>query len=87
MEIEFDESKNAKNIEQHGLSFEQVKSLDWENALVVEDNRKDYGEVRFRAFIQDFNENYYSVAFTIRGENSRIISFRKARQKERKYYV
>ena len=49
MEIEFNPQKNARNIDERGLSFEQVREFDFETALYVVDDRHDYGETRIRA--------------------------------------
>lgn len=86
MKIEFDPAKNTKNIEDHGLDFNDVFSLDWDNATVREDSRKDYGETRYRAFVYGQDNKPYSVAFTLRDGVVRVISFRRAREKERRLY-
>lgn len=86
MEIEYDPSKNRQNRETHGLDFEDVPHLLWDDALVIEDTRQDYGEKRYRAFVRDKEQTAFSVAFTIRGSSLRIISFRRAHEKERKRY-
>ena len=86
MEIEFDPAKNQRNQESHGLNFEDVPDLNWSDAVIIEDTRKDYGETRYRAFLRDEDNTPYSVAFTQRGGAFRIISFRRAHEKERKYY-
>ena len=46
----FDPAKNATNIATRGLSFERVAEFDWSEALLVDDNRRDYGERRVRVF-------------------------------------
>ena len=51
MRIEYDPVKTARNIEKHGLSFDEVAFLDWPGAIVTQDSRKDYGEIRWAAFI------------------------------------
>jgi len=48
MRFTFDPAKNAKNIAERGLSFALAAELDWEAALIVEDARHDYGELRLR---------------------------------------
>jgi uncharacterized protein (DUF4415 family) len=48
MRITFDPNKNARNIVERSLSFERVADLDWETAVAVEDDRRDYGERRLR---------------------------------------
>lgn len=62
MKIEFDSAKNAKNIQEHGLSFEQVAEFDFKTAQFTIDDRCDYGEVRYRAlgFIE---QRLYAVVF------------------------
>ena len=35
------------NTAERGLSFERVREIRWETALVWEDDRRDYGEKRF----------------------------------------
>jgi uncharacterized protein len=49
MAIAFDPRKSAKNIEERGLSFELAHSMEWETALIIVDDRKDYGETRCRS--------------------------------------
>jgi len=85
MDIIFDPAKNRANFEKHGLDFIDVVHLDWENALVKEDGRHDYGEIRIKAFLEK-DEKFYVVVFTLRNEKIRVISFRRARPKERGYF-
>lgn len=88
MDINYDPTKRASNIQKHGLDFADVEFLDWDNAMVIPDTRKDYGENRYRAFIyDDFGRGPYSVAFTMNNDVMRVISFRRAHAKERKIYA
>jgi hypothetical protein len=48
---------------------------------VVLDDRRDYGEVRYRAFGQIGGKGHM-IAYTLRGENVRLISFRRAHDRE-----
>jgi len=48
VEITYDAAKNARNVEERGLSFELVHAFDFQTALFVVDDRKEYGEVRYR---------------------------------------
>ena len=86
MNIEYDENKNRENIAKHGLSFQEAQQLDWESALIIEDNRQDYGEKRFRAMALLGNRLTVFV-FTLRQNNIRAISFRKANKREINQYV
>jgi len=59
--------------------------MDWQQAVIVEDTRKDYGERRFRAFGM-IGERLFAVVFTPRADVMHIISFRKANKREVKQY-
>ena len=86
MKLEFDPQKNARNIRDRGLSFEDVPLLDWENAWVEQDARRDYGEDRYVAYACRENR-LYIVCFTFRADVLRILSYRKANRREEKRYA
>ena len=86
MKITYDPNKNALNIQKHGLSFEDVIYLDWDNALCWQDIRFDYGEMRFSALVP-LNGRLHFVAYTDREDGRRIITFRKTNDREKKYYA
>jgi uncharacterized DUF497 family protein len=79
--IEFDDAKDAANIAKHGVSLALAAELDLDTAVVVEDDRQDYGEVRFNAYGL-IDGDLFALTFTLRGSNVRAISLRRARQKE-----
>ena len=83
MKIEFDAAKNEHNIRERGLSFELAAEFDWENALVVPSDRK--GETRYFA-LGLIGSRLHALAFTKRGQNLRVISLRRANEKEVKRY-
>lgn len=76
MEIIYDESKNLSNIKKHGASFEEVKSLDWDSLIVMEDIRQNYDEQRFIGYAIKDN-HLYCIVYTMRHDLMRVISFRK----------
>ncbi len=82
---EWDETKRKTNLSKHGVDFAAVEFFVWEEALVIPDNRKNYGETRFLAF-GPIGDRLYCVAFSVRGENIRIISLRKANSREVEIY-
>ena len=86
MRLGYDPRKNAWNIRERGLSFDDVALLDWHTAVVRQDRRKDYGEDRFQALVEGADRKPYVVVFTMRDETMWIISFRRARERERKGY-
>lgn len=85
MKIEFDPAKNERNIRERDLPFDMAADFDWETALVVEDDRRDYGECRFRA-LGYIGARLYALVFTPRKGGIRVISLRKANQREVKSY-
>ena len=86
MKFEWDENKNNRNINKHGLSFTTGKDIfDDENRIDFPDNRKDYKEER-RITIGKIFEVLHTVIYTMRDNVIRIISVRRSKQKERKLY-
>ena len=66
MKIDYDPDKNVKNIEERGLSFEVAEKFNFESALVWQDIRNDYGELRFNA-LGYINNRLYHMTFTPHG--------------------
>jgi uncharacterized DUF497 family protein len=84
--FEWDEQKNGANIEKYGVAFDDVIPVFFnEEALVVQDDRKDYGEDRF-IILCPLNGRMLHVTYTIRGAAVRIISARRANNRERRSY-
>lgn len=84
MDLEFDAEKDAANRAKHGVSL--ADAVKFEMLAVLEDDRFDYGEQRYRAWGM-IDGVYFALAFTIRGEKIRPISLRRAHAKEIKRYV
>ena len=85
MEIEWDPDKDAENLAKHGLSLSGSVSFEMSEAVVEVDDRYDYRETRFRAFGR-IDALGYCLAFTYRGTVTRVISFRRAHEKEMRRY-
>ena len=49
MHIEFDANKNDTNIRDPGLSLERATDFDFDSAIIKQDMRKAYPEVRYVA--------------------------------------
>lgn len=84
-DYEWDEGKRAANLEKHGLDFAEVESYDLLRAVVVADRRRDYGEDRYRAYLRIGGAGR-ALSFTWRGQRIRVISLRRAREREMKRY-
>ena len=85
MKVICDAAKNAINKKKHGVSLTDAELIDWEAALIWQDTRRDYGELRMIA-LAPINERLYCVVYVDRGDDRRIISLRKANQREFDFY-
>ena len=85
MKYDFDPAKSAKNVRERGLPFEAAAGFDLGTANIIVDRRRDYGEVRFIAtgFI---GTRLHVLCYTRIEGGIRVISLRKANQRERKKY-
>jgi uncharacterized DUF497 family protein len=85
MAIEWDIKKNQINIEKHGIDFVDANKI-FENPILTKiDDRIDYKEKRWIG-IGKLEQVIVVLVYTIRGNNIRIISIRKANKIERKIY-
>ena len=66
MRIVFDPQKDESNFSKHGVSLALAAELDWDDALVWLDDRREYGEMRMIALAPKSTILYY-VAFVDRG--------------------
>jgi len=84
MDLEFDAEKDAANRAKHGVSL--ADAVSFEMLAVLEDDRFDYGEQRYRAWGL-IDGVFFALAFTVRGGKIRPISLRRAHAREIKRYV
>ena len=68
------------------VSLAEAESFEWDTTVVVEDVRQAYGETRMidTGYIGD---RLYVVVFVDRGNTRRVISLRKANEREVKRYA
>jgi uncharacterized DUF497 family protein len=81
VEITFDPSKNARNISERQLPFTKAAEIKWESAVFKEDVRKNYPERRYIA-IAYLDKRLHVLCFSETDLGIRVISFRKANQRE-----
>jgi uncharacterized DUF497 family protein len=82
--VQWDARKNAENIRQRNLSFARVEELI--DVHVALDTRKPYGEVRY--IVTGWLDGRLHIAIvTLRGDDLRVISFRRANRREEHRYV
>lgn len=87
MEIPFDPAKDRVNAEKHGVSLQAAEGFDWDTALEREDDRFDYGEVRFVA-LGLIGDRQHVLVFTEGSHEDavRAISLRPAEKHEVRFY-
>ena len=87
-EYEWDDDKEKINLEKHGISFQEAVEIFQYPHITKIDDRKDYGEKRIISvgILDDEIVVVIVVVHTKRETKTRIISARKASNKERRLY-
>lgn len=84
MKFEWDRRKAASNLKKHSISFELVRRLDWGSVVEIPDFRHA-AETRIIAWGL-IDERLHVLVYTMRGGIYRVISLRKANNREAKAY-
>ena len=82
--FEYDLKKSQINLDKHGINFEEAKLL-WNDSDLVEIPANTSDEPRF-VIIAFHNDKHLSAVITYRDVNIRIISVRRSRKDEVKFY-
>lgn len=85
MRIEFDEAKRSATFEARGIDMARAGEVLTGATLTVEDDRHDYGENR-RITIGFLDARMVVLVWTLRHGAYRIISMRKANEREQSLY-
>ncbi|WP_307373346.1 BrnT family toxin [Peteryoungia aggregata] len=85
--FEWDDEKNTANIAKHGLSFDRACRIFDGIVISAQDDRRDYGEVRFNSIGKLDETVVVVVTHTDRHDRIRLISARPAKRKERERYA
>jgi len=85
MEIEFDPAKRQATLDHRGLDMARAGEVFDGATLTIEDDRADYGEPRFIT-IGKLEGRMVVLVWTPRAAARRIISMRKANDREQKAY-
>ena len=83
MEISYDPPKSERNIRERGLSFDRAADFDFETAIYLMETRK--GEVR-QVAVGYLDGRLHVLCFLPTPSGIRVISFRKANNREAKKY-
>ena len=84
MEFEFDAAKSQGNKSKYGIDFCDAQAL-WDDPDFVEVPATTTGERRFLV-IGEISGKHWSAVITYRGNRIRIISVRRSREEEIKFY-
>jgi uncharacterized protein len=86
MEIEFDAIKRDKTLTERGLDFTRAGEVFASRHFTAEDTREDYGESRCIT-VGRLDDRMIVMVWTPRGDARRIISMRKANDREQAPYA
>lgn len=82
--IVFDPAKDVANIAKHGVSLDRARDFVFEDSLIEADDRFDYEERRWVAY-GDLDGRLYVLVFVVRDDMTRVISLRKANEREKRH--
>ncbi|MGD1073485.1 MAG: BrnT family toxin [Bryobacteraceae bacterium] len=86
MNFEWDDPKAERNLVKHGIPFEYAARVFLDpRRLDSEDTRRDYREER-RLALGEIEGRLFAIAYAPRGTGIRLISARKANERERRKY-
>ncbi|CDG48936.1 Protein of unknown function (DUF497) family protein [Serratia symbiotica SCt-VLC] len=85
MKIEFDQSKRERTLLERGIDFARASEVFAGVHFTSEDNRQDYGEVR-QITVGKLDARLVVLVWTPRRHSRRIISMRKANEREIKRF-
>lgn len=87
MPFEYDPKKSQANQAKHGISFKEAQAL-WDDPRGVDIRLSYPDEPRYAriAKLSAAHEEIWTAIFTFRGQKARLISVRRARDKEKKAY-
>jgi uncharacterized protein len=81
----YGDAKSHRNFAKHGISFEEAGRVFAGRIFREADDRRRYGESRFRVYGM-VEGRLLCVVYTMRGDRVRIISARRASRAERRTY-
>jgi len=85
-DLEWDDAKRESVFNERGIDFADAVSVFNDVHLTAPDMRKDYGEERFNTMGLLDGRSLVVVSHTPRGSKTRIITMRKANERERERF-
>jgi uncharacterized DUF497 family protein len=86
MRFQFDPKKAASNLRRHGVSFADAEGVFLDPLAIHQPDPDAEGDERFIAVGSGSAGNVLVVVYTLRGEEIRLISARRAARREVKDY-
>lgn len=86
MKIEFNARKRDKTLVERGLDFARVGEVFAGHHFTAPDRRVDYSEDRYIT-VGTLDRRMVVMVWTLRGEACRVISMRKANEREQAHYA
>lgn len=84
--MERDLRKVRENERKHGVRFSDVEPVFFDEHAITTEDHSSVGEQRFLTLGMDGFDRVFVVTYTLRGDDIRIISARKASRSEVKVY-
>ena len=85
LSVAFDPVKRRETLTRRGLDMARAAEVFEGHTLTVEDDRRDYGEERYIT-IGFLDQRMVVVVWTARNRTRRVISMRKANEREQAHY-
>jgi uncharacterized DUF497 family protein len=86
MGLQYDPAKAASNFKKHGVSFAHAEGVFYDSLDLHRPDPDAHAEERFVAVGRGITGDVLVVVYTIRGEDIRLISARRATRREIKEY-
>lgn len=86
MQLEFDPAKRDKTLQERGLDFARATEVFAGHHFTGVDTRADHGETR-QITVGKLDDRMVVLVWTLRGSARRIISMRKANEREQERYA
>lgn len=86
MELEWDEEKRQRTLNERGLDFADIVDFDFVTGHTTRDSRFEYGETR-NVTVGYLHDRLCVLCWTLREGHFRVISLRKANDREKRNYV
>lgn len=86
MALVYDPAKRDRTLQERGLDFARCEEVFADHTLNIVDRRAEYGEVRTQTYGR-LDGRMVVVVWTDRGDDRRIISMRKANDREQARYA